>query len=92
MQQSQPPGLYPPPNQQPPHPPETAQDNMQQQTQHSWPPNSGNGGPPNNQQANGNPMAMNLTSQLEAIKMQQKSLREQIQQSEANLSAQHTVI
>lgn len=65
---------------------------MQQQTQHSWPPNSGNGGPPNNQQANGNSMAMNLTSQLEAIKMQQKSLREQIQQSEANLSAQHTVI
>nr|XP_044250392.1 calcium homeostasis endoplasmic reticulum protein-like [Drosophila takahashii] len=94
MQQSQPPGHYPPPNQQsqhPQHPPENAQDNMQQQ-QHSWNPNSGNGGPPNIQQANGNAMAMNLNSQLDAIKMQQKTLREQIKQSEANLSAQHTVI
>ncbi|EDW94757.1 calcium homeostasis endoplasmic reticulum protein isoform X1 [Drosophila yakuba] len=90
MQQSQPPGLYPPPNQQPQHPPENAQDNMQTQPQHSWPPNSS--GPPNNQQPNGNAMAMNLTSQLDAIKMQQKTLREQIQQSEANLSAQHTAL
>ncbi|XP_016985221.1 calcium homeostasis endoplasmic reticulum protein [Drosophila rhopaloa] len=90
MQQSQPPGHYPPPNQQQQHPPENTQDNMQ--AQHSWPPNSGNGGPPNNQQANGSAMAVNLTSQLDAIKMQQKTLREQIKQSEANLSAQHTAL
>ncbi|XP_017059048.1 calcium homeostasis endoplasmic reticulum protein isoform X2 [Drosophila ficusphila] len=92
MQQSQPPGHYPPPNQQPQHPPENAQDGMQQQQPHSWPPNSGNGGPPNNQQANGNAIAMNLSPQLDAIKMQQKTLREQIKQSEANLSAQHTAL
>nr|XP_036671799.1 calcium homeostasis endoplasmic reticulum protein isoform X1 [Drosophila suzukii] len=92
MQQSQPPGHYAPPNQQPQHPPENAQDNMQQQSQHQWPPNSGNGGPPNIQQANGNAMAMNLTSQLDTIKMQQKTLREQIKQSESNLSAQHTAL
>ncbi|XP_037722840.1 calcium homeostasis endoplasmic reticulum protein isoform X3 [Drosophila subpulchrella] len=92
MQQSQPPGHYAPPNQQPQHPPENAQDSMQQQSQHQWPLNAGNGGPPNIQQPNGNAMAMNLTSQLDAIKMQQKTLREQIKQSESNLSAQHTAL
>ncbi|XP_017080873.1 calcium homeostasis endoplasmic reticulum protein [Drosophila eugracilis] len=92
MQPSQQPGLYPPPNQQSQHPPENPQDNMQQQSQHQWPPNSGNGGPPINQQANGSAMTMNLTSQLDVIKMQQKTLREQIKQSEANLSAQHTAL
>lgn len=33
----------------------------------------------------------NLTSQIETIKIQQHTLREQIQQSERNLTAQHTV-
>lgn len=32
-----------------------------------------------------------LTSQIDAIKMQQHTLRDQIQQSERNLTAQHTV-
>lgn len=33
----------------------------------------------------------NLSSQIEAMKMQQHTLREQISQSERNLTAQHTV-
>ncbi|KAH8380124.1 hypothetical protein KR009_009098, partial [Drosophila setifemur] len=95
MQQNQPPAHYPPPNQQQPQqplPPENAQDTQQQQAQHMWPPNAGQGPPPNSQQPNGTAHTMNLTTQLDAIKMQQKTLREQIQQSEANLSAQHTAL
>ncbi|KPU78091.1 uncharacterized protein Dana_GF24403, isoform C [Drosophila ananassae] len=94
MQQNQPPAHYAPPNQQQQHPPDNAQDNMQQQQQQSqymWPPNAGQG-PPNNQQGNGNSITMNLSSQLDAVNMQQKTLREQIKQSEANLSAQHTAL
>ncbi|XP_017494869.1 PREDICTED: calcium homeostasis endoplasmic reticulum protein-like [Rhagoletis zephyria] len=51
--------------------------NMQQP-----PPSSGNS-------AN---VALNLTGQIEAINMQQNTLRDQIRQSESNLSAQHSVI
>nr|XP_017092387.1 calcium homeostasis endoplasmic reticulum protein isoform X1 [Drosophila bipectinata] len=93
MQQHQPPAHYAPPNQQQQHPPENAQDNMQQQQQppYMWPPNAGQG-PPNNPQGNGNPITLNLSSQLDAVNMQQKTLREQIKQSEANLSAQHTAL
>lgn len=40
---------------------------------------------------NGNALAQNITAQIEALNMQQNSLREQIHQSEANLTAQHTV-
>lgn len=38
-----------------------------------------------------NSLAINITAQIEAINMQQNSLREQIRQSESNLTAQHTV-
>lgn len=37
-------------------------------------------------------IAINITGQIEAINMQQNTLREQIHQSESNLSAQHSVI
>lgn len=35
---------------------------------------------------------INYTAQIEALNMQQNTLREQIRQSESNLTAQHTVI
>ncbi|XP_017136527.1 calcium homeostasis endoplasmic reticulum protein isoform X3 [Drosophila miranda] len=102
MQQAQAPSHYAPPNNQQQHPPapnnlhENAQDKMQQQQQqspHLWPPNNaGPGTPTKNQPANGPPLTLNLTAQLDAIKMQQNTLREQIKQSEANLSAQHTAL
>ncbi|XP_034656607.1 calcium homeostasis endoplasmic reticulum protein [Drosophila subobscura] len=100
MQQAQPPSHYAPPNNQQQHPPaqnnlhDNAQDKMQQQqSPHLWPPNNGgSGAPPNNQPANGPPLTLTLTNQLDAIKMQQNTLREQIKQSEANLSAQHTAL
>lgn len=37
-------------------------------------------------------VAINYTAQIEALNMQQNTLREQIRQSESNLTAQHTVI
>lgn len=75
---------------------DNVQDSMQQQkSQHLWPPNAGvatgTGSAPTPQSANGTAMTLNLASQLDAIKMQQNTLREQIKQSDANLSAQHTV-
>ncbi|KAI8123535.1 hypothetical protein FF38_07761 [Lucilia cuprina] len=44
--------------------------------------------------ANGNTqsVAINYTAQIEALNMQQNTLREQIRQSEANLTAQHTAL
>ena len=45
-----------------------------------------------NSSANGNSLAISLTAEIEALNMQQKGLRDQIHQSEANLTAQHTVI
>ncbi|XP_023164732.2 calcium homeostasis endoplasmic reticulum protein isoform X2 [Drosophila hydei] len=76
---------------------DNVQDSMQQQkSQHLWPPNAGvatgTGSAPTPQSANGTAMTLNLASQLDAIKMQQNTLREQIKQSEANLSAQHTAL
>lgn len=50
-------------------------------TQHS---SASNG---NNSQS----LALNFTAQIEALNMQQNTLREQIHQSESNLTAQHTV-
>lgn len=44
-----------------------------------------------NQTPNNTTIALNITAQIEAINMQQNALREQIHQSEANLSAQHSV-
>lgn len=77
---------------------------QQQQSQHMWPPNAGTGAvsvpvpgsvvvPTSAQQAaaNGTALTLGLVSQLDAIKIQQNTLREQIKQSDANLSAQHTV-
>ncbi|XP_075160073.1 SR-related CTD associated factor 6 [Haematobia irritans] len=37
-------------------------------------------------------LAMTITAQIEAINMQQNALREQIRQSESNLTAQHTAL
>uniref|UniRef100_A0A1B0B7T4 SURP motif domain-containing protein n=1 Tax=Glossina palpalis gambiensis TaxID=67801 RepID=A0A1B0B7T4_9MUSC len=39
-----------------------------------------------------NSLAINITAQIEAINVQQNSLREQIRQSESNLTAQHTAL
>ncbi|XP_030385310.1 calcium homeostasis endoplasmic reticulum protein [Scaptodrosophila lebanonensis] len=99
--QQQPPSHYTQATQQPqqqqqsPNVHENTQYNMQtpqqqQAPQHLWPTNSG---PPLSTQAsNGTALAMNLSAQVEAISMQQTTLREQIKQSEANLSAQHTAL
>lgn len=95
-------GHYPPPQQQAPtNPQDTMQQAQQQQSQHLWPPNANNGAgsapvpgtvPTTAQQAaNGTSLALSLVSQLDTIKLQQNTLREQIKQSDANLSAQHTV-
>lgn len=97
---------YPPPQQQhstQANPQDTMQQ-AQQQSQHMWPPNAGTGAvsvpvpgsvvvPTSAQQAaaNGTALTLGLVSQLDAIKIQQNTLREQIKQSDANLSAQHTV-
>lgn len=54
---------------------------QQQQPQTPAPNGSGN------QQS----LAITITAQIEAINMQQNTLREQIRQSESNLTAQHTV-
>lgn len=45
----------------------------------------------NNNNNNSNPFTLNINKQIENINIQQKSLREQILQSEANLTAQHQV-
>ncbi|XP_017860861.1 PREDICTED: calcium homeostasis endoplasmic reticulum protein isoform X4 [Drosophila arizonae] len=76
---------------------DNVQDSMQQQkAQHLWPSNAGvaagAGSVPTPQSANGTALALNLASQLDGIKMQQNTLREQIKQSDANLSAQHTAL
>uniref|UniRef100_A0A0K8URH6 Calcium homeostasis endoplasmic reticulum protein n=1 Tax=Bactrocera latifrons TaxID=174628 RepID=A0A0K8URH6_BACLA len=42
--------------------------------------------------ANSASIALNITGQIEAINMQQNTLREQIHQSESNLSAQHSAM
>lgn len=81
-----------------------AQQQQQQPSQHMWPPNAGTSVgsvpvpgsvvvPTSAQQAaaNGTALTLGLVSQLDAIKIQQNTLREQIKQSDANLSAQHTV-
>ncbi|XP_061389593.1 calcium homeostasis endoplasmic reticulum protein [Musca vetustissima] len=73
------------------HPQQQQQQQQQQsaqqhQRQQSQPPNTGNIG--GNQQS----LAMTITAQIEAINMQQNTLREQIRQSEANLTAQHTAL
>lgn len=49
---------------------------------------------PSQSSSNGNSqsVANNYTAQIEALNMQQNTLREQIRQSESNLTAQHTVI
>lgn len=44
---------------------------------------------PNNN--NSNPFALNINKQIESINIQQSNLREQILQSESNLTAQHQV-
>ncbi|XP_073842021.1 SR-related CTD associated factor 6 [Musca autumnalis] len=62
---------------------QTAQQHQRQQSQ---PSTGGNVG--GNQQS----LAMTITAQIEAINMQQNTLREQIRQSEANLTAQHTAM
>jgi len=76
------------------------QQQQQQQSQHLWPPNANPpapspglspGVPGAAAAANGTALTINLNNQLDAIKMQQNTLREQIKQSDANLSAQHTV-
>lgn len=65
------------------------------QTSVSWGNNSGglnsslNGS--RNSSDGGDVEISSLTSQIDAIKMQQHTLRDQIQQSERNLTAQHTV-
>ncbi|XP_023033347.1 calcium homeostasis endoplasmic reticulum protein isoform X1 [Drosophila willistoni] len=79
-----------------------AQDNMSQQSQHLFPPNAaggptaaGGGPPPTAQPANGSAataLTLSLTSQLDAILIQQYTLREQVKQSDANLTAQHTAL
>lgn len=87
--------------QQPTNMHDNVQDSMQQaqqKSQHIWPPNAGASpatgpgpAPANPQSANGSALAMSLATQLDAIKIQQNTLRDQIKQSDANLSAQHTV-
>ncbi|ALC43736.1 scaf6, partial [Drosophila busckii] len=95
---------YAPPNQhtqqQPPQVPPNMHDNTQdilpQQAHHMWAPNANTvGGPPTgNAQAstNGTALAISLSAQLDTIKMQQSTLRDQIKQSDANLAAQHTAL
>ncbi|XP_062130101.1 LOW QUALITY PROTEIN: calcium homeostasis endoplasmic reticulum protein [Drosophila sulfurigaster albostrigata] len=77
-------------------PQQQSSDGAMQQSQHLWPPNTNATNPSNPQvtaaAANGTALTLNLTTQLEAIKMQQNTLREQIKQSDANLSAQHTAL
>ncbi|XP_051860840.1 calcium homeostasis endoplasmic reticulum protein isoform X2 [Drosophila albomicans] len=77
-------------------PQQQSSDGAMQQSQHLWPPNANATNPSNPQvtaaAANGTALTLNLTTQLEAIKMQQNTLREQIKQSDANLSAQHTAL
>ncbi|XP_030561160.1 calcium homeostasis endoplasmic reticulum protein isoform X2 [Drosophila novamexicana] len=88
--------------QQPTNMHDNVQDSMQQaqqKSQHIWPPNAGASpatgpgpAPANPQSANGSALAMSLATQLDAIKIQQNTLRDQIKQSDANLSAQHTAL
>lgn len=92
---------YPTPQQQTPTNPQDTMQQAQQQSQHLWPPNANNGAgsvpvpgsvPTSAQQAaNGTALTLSLVSQVDTIKLQQNTLREQIKQSDANLSAQHTV-
>ena len=81
------------------HPPPQQQQQQHQSNPHdAYNSNQGSsmhpmwGGPASgNNGSNGNALTHNLTSQIEALNIQQNTLREQIHQSEANLTAQHTV-